>query len=158
MQCSTLLSEYLNNLPKEKTSKLKLVKGNKEMAKEQNTNTNQGKKREFKEVSSNYATPWKPTEGESIEGYYKGFDMIPGERNEKFRSHRILQEGKEEPMGVSGAMIDTKMVRIPKNTYVRITYKGKEHTRNGMAHSFIVECEKGTVFLENDNEPDQDFT
>lgn len=160
-----LYADYLGKLPKTKTSKLYLVKEEKEMATNQtknqpsNSELAAGKKREFKEVLSNYATPWKAEPGESIEGFYKGFDLIPGDRNEKFKSHRILPEGKELPWGVSGATIDTKMCRIPKGSYVRITYKGKTmKTNNGLAHDYTVETEKGVELMSEENTPDNDFT
>lgn len=111
--------------------------------------------RQRQTVGSNYATPWKPEgEGETIEGIYSGYNVVRGDRNESFKSHKVKPEGKEEYIGVSGALIDGMLLRVPAGTYVWITYKGLIKTKNGQAKDYNVECEKGTKLLELQSEHD----
>src|SRR5690349_12965176 len=109
----------------------------------------QSKRKFGKKVESNYAEPWKPTAaGETLEGIYLGFDLIPGERDEKFRSYRIKVDNQEKPMGVAGAYLDSILPRIPVGEAVLITYKGKEKVKNGTAHTWDVQVEEGTKLLD----------
>jgi len=105
--------------------------------------------RQRQEVKSTFPTPWKPEEaGDTIEGFYHGFNVVPDSRGKTFKSHKLLPEGKDEFIGISGALLDQKMVRIPRKTYVWVTYIGDLKTNNGLAKDFKVECEHGTKLLE----------
>lgn len=106
-------------------------------------------------VESDFAERWEPGEGEEIEGVFIGVDNVPTRRGEKdsFKSFRLRVDGEEKPIGISGAMLESKMRRIPLGTYVWITYKGTVDTNNGKAKDYEVIAEKGTKFL--DIRPDQ---
>lgn len=103
------------------------------------------------EVKGGFPEPWKPeSEGEEIEGFYKGYDEVPSGRNDNkyFRSYRILPEGSEEMRSVSGAMLKNAIERIPTGTYIWITYLGETETKNGTAKNYKVEAEEGTKLLD----------
>lgn len=99
--------------------------------------------------------PWKPEkEGDSLEGTYKGFVMVPDGRKGTFASFQIeLENG--NTVGISGAVLESKFKRIPQGTFVWIVYVGTIKTANGKAHDFKVDVEKGTKLLEvYDNKED----
>ena len=107
------------------------------------------KNRQRQEVKSNFPVPFKPEkEGEFVEGVYYGFNLVDDGRGKEFKSHKIKPDDSDEFIGVSGAFLDQKMMRIPKGTYVWVTYKGEEKTKNGNAKVFQVECEEGTKLKE----------
>lgn len=102
----------------------------------------------FKEVQSSFATPFVPKQvNDSIEGIYCGTDEVPtnvGEQ-ESFLSYRILcdNDGHEEMMGVSGAMLASKFDQIPLNARVRVTYLGLQKMKSGMnAKNWKVEVDE----------------
>jgi hypothetical protein len=130
------------------------------MATQPNTTAKPGKTRKFaKEVDSNYATPWEPKAvGDVLEGKYLGFDVIPGSRKgETFRSYRILKDGDEKPHGVAGAMLASKLIRVPKGTYVQVTYIGTKKTGNGEAKDFKVLVEEGVNLIDSNFVEDNDI-
>lgn len=102
------------------------------------------------EVDSSYAEPWKPEkEGEEIEGIYLGYSNVPSPRKgqEPFKSYNIkIADGTY--VGVSGAILGSKLVRIPKGAYIWVKYVGMIKTGNGLAKDFIVTCERGTKLLD----------
>lgn len=110
--------------------------------------------RKMQEVGSDFAEPWNPeNEGDKLEGEFIGVDLVPTKRRNRdgskfFKSYRILPEGKEQPLGVSGAFLNTKMPRIPVGTFVCITYLGKTETDNGTAKDYQVECEAGVRLID----------
>lgn len=110
------------------------------------------------EVKSDFAEPWEPGDGEEISGIYIGFDNVPTKRGDKdhFKSHRIQIEGKDVPIGISGAMIDRKMAQIPVGTFVWITFLGMVDTNNGEAKDYRVEAEEGTKLLKLGHQVDAD--
>lgn len=112
--------------------------------------------RKRKVVDSNYAEPWKPNKGQVLEGIYLGFDSIPGNRG-NFRSYRIKVDGEEKPSGIAGSFLDSVLPRIPKGSYVWITYLGMKNTKNGEAHDYKVETEDGVKLLEIAPESDENF-
>lgn len=104
--------------------------------------------RKFKEVTADFATPWRPeNKGDKIEGVYIGFDEVPVKRpgrdgKRSFKSYRIKPDGSDEVFGVAGATLGRKMGRIREGTYVRIEYLGMIEVASGdEAHDFKVECE-----------------
>lgn len=106
--------------------------------------------RERQSVESAYAKPWTDFQpGDMIEGTYLGFTMVPSKRKDQkpFKSYNIKND-KGEYIGVSGAMVGSKLSRVPTGTYVWITFKGMTETNNGEAKDFNVECEKGTKLLD----------
>jgi hypothetical protein len=110
--------------------------------------------RKRQEVKSNFPTPWQPeNKGDTLEGVYHGYNEVDDNRGGKFKSHKIKPEGSDVFMGVSGSFLDQKMIKIPKGTYVWITFMGEVKVKNGMAKDFTVECEEGTKLLDdNDND------
>lgn len=105
--------------------------------------------RERQTVGSNYAKPWKPEgAGETIEGVYSGYNTVKGDRGESFKSHKVKPEGSEEYIGVSGAMVDGMLLRVPVGAYVWITFKGMLKTKNGQAKDYEVQTEKGVKLID----------
>lgn len=105
------------------------------------------------EVKSNFPVPWKPeTEGQVLEGVYRGFNLVDDERKEgdQFKSHKIKPDDSDEMMGVSGAFLDQFMERVPKGSYVWITYLGQKKVKNGMSKQFKVEVEAGVKLKDED--------
>ena len=114
--------------------------------------------RQRQTVDSAYADPWKPEkEGEVLEGFYLGFTKVPSPRKEQgpFKSYNVKTEGGEY-RGISGAIVGSKLQRVPKGTYIWVTYKGKIKTNQGMAKDFDVECEAGTKLLDPVTSMDHD--
>ena len=109
------------------------------------------RKKSSEEVKSNFPVPFKPErEGEFVEGKYLGFNVVDDGRGKDFKSHKLKPDDSDEMIGVSGALLDQKMERIPKGAYVWITYEGEMKTKNGTAKQFKVECEEGTKLLSED--------
>lgn len=106
-------------------------------------------KKNVAEVKSTFPVPWKPEqEGDTLEGTYHGYNIVPDGRGQTFKSHKFKEDGAEEYDGISGAMIDQKMERIPKGTYVWVTYLGEVQTKNGKAKDFKVECDSTVKLLD----------
>lgn len=102
------------------------------------------------EVNSAYGEPWKPKEaGEAIEGYYLGYTKVPSPRKGQgpFKSYNIKTEAGDF-IGVSGAMIGSKLVRVPPGSYVWITFNGMIETNNGQAKDYSLVVEKGIKLLD----------
>jgi len=106
------------------------------------------KQRQMDDVKGGFPEPWKPEQpGEKLEGIYLGHENVPERRGGTFTSYRIMNEETEELRSVSGAMLRTSLGRVPKGTFVSITFEGVEDQRNGEAKIYRVQCEKGTKLL-----------
>lgn len=118
----------------------------------------------FKEVTSEFATPWTPENpGDILEGTYRGSEEVPNPGNradakgkKTFTSYQIeTEEG--EKMAVTGGMLHRKFAQIPKGTTVRVTYLGKVKVSGGnTAKDFKVECDENTALQDlhaDDNIP-----
>jgi hypothetical protein len=123
-----------------KAPQLRLVKGNREktMAK---------KERTFEEVKSDLPPVWEPKDGDTLEGVYVGFKDIKF-RQKPFRTYQVQDEENGTVLSFSGAIADTKMMRIPRGAYIRVTYLGMTDTSNGEAKDFKVECDSKTKLLD----------
>lgn len=104
----------------------------------------------FKEVESSFATPWSPEKkGEQLIGTYAGSEEVPAGRGtgELFTSWRFRNsEGRY--IGISGAMLKSKMNQIAEGTIVRVTFKGKFKTTNGLAKDYLIEVDERVELLD----------
>lgn len=77
-------------------------------------------------------TTWNKNlaEGATLEGHYKGSETFVGKYGE---TTKYIIEGKDGVnYGVYGsASINRQFANIPEGSYVWITYKGEEPTKNG---------------------------
>lgn len=89
------------------------------------------KERKIVEVKNDLPPVWKPAqEGDTLEGFYIGARVI-NYRNKPFLTHIIQDEETGEVSSFSGAIADRKMMRLPKGSWCRVTYKGELRTNGG---------------------------
>lgn len=114
------------------------------------------KQRKRAEISTALPPQWGgdegPKEGDTLEGIYTGSKKIRY-RNSAFFIHMIQSDETGEVNSFSGAIADRKLSRVPKGTYVWVTYLGALETANGNAKDYKVEYEEGTKLLP-ENESD----
>lgn len=103
------------------------------------------------EITNELPPVWKPTKsGEELNGYYRGWRDITysGKTFKTYLIETEVPDGEtgeivDEIMSFSGAIADRLMVRVPRDKYVFITYKGKLKTARGKANEFSVQLEEG---------------
>lgn len=106
------------------------------------------KERKLVEVTNDLPDVWEPSNvDEMLEGFYIGAKNIKY-RNSHFLTHMIQNEDTGEVLSFSGAIADRKLARIPKGSWVRVTYMGKIRTTNGDAKDYRIETEEHTRLLD----------
>lgn len=106
------------------------------------------RERKFVEVTNDLPPVWEdPKEGDFIEGFYVRSQEIKF-RKSSFLTHVLQDEETGELKSFSGAIADRKMARIPRGTFVRVTYLGETRTSNGDAKDYRVDAEEGTRLLD----------
>lgn len=108
------------------------------------------------EVESSFAEVWAPkVPGESVTGIYVKVEQIPAKNKpagETFPSYRLKPMNGGKAVGVSGAMLSSKMDQVPVGTAVKITYLGLEKTGKGnAAKQFKVQVPRGIELLDPDD-------
>ncbi len=107
------------------------------------------KERKFQEVKSDLPPVWEPEVGDILEGIFLGSKSIKY-RTKNFLTHQIQNEDTGEILSFSGAISDRMMARIPKMSYVRVTYLGETKTSNGDAKNFKIEADDSVKLIEED--------
>lgn len=108
------------------------------------------KNTEWNDVEDVYAQPWKDfKKGDSIEGIFMGSEEVRAGPNEKpFMSHHVKKED-GQLVGVSGATLDKRMVRLSKGSKVKVTFDGTQPSKRGTPMKlFKVQVAPGTSVAE----------
>lgn len=114
--------------------------------KEANSGAKDAPKR--KKVESTFADKWEPQNpGDELSGSYLGSEEAPGKKGETFTAYH-LQDDSGKKWSLAGAHLDSLFNQVPRGTYVWVTYRGMQKTKQGDMRLFGLDVAEGATLLD----------